>query len=325
MTAAPRETTETYSYLGPKGTFTEAALALAPEAKGKRWRPVNNVPEAVQDVVEGRSVGAIIAIENSIEGGVTASQDALATTPGLRIRGEYIVPIRFSLAVRPGTSLGDVERVAAHPVAYGQCRRWLAEHLPTHTHITAASNVASAEQLLAADGGVDAAITPPTITDHLPVELIASDLQDNLTAQTRFVLVGTSKQLPAPTGRDKTSLIVELPEDRPGALLEMLEQISTRGINMTMITSRPVPEKPGNYRFVVDLDGHLHDARVADALVGIRRFCPKVIFLGSYPRVGVVLTQADPAHSDERFAAAHEWLASLEAPDAQDDRLDDRN
>lgn len=318
MTAELRERIENYSYLGPKGTFTEAALALAPEAAGKPWRAVNNVPEAVQDVVEGRSVGAMIAIENSIEGGVTASQDALASTPGLRIRGEYVVPIRFCLAVRPGTKLEEVTTVAAHPVAYGQCRRWLAEHLPAHSHVPASSNVASAEQLF--EAGVDAAITPPTITEHLPVELIASDLQDNHTAQTRFVLVGMNQQVPAPTGRDKTSIIVELPEDRPGALLEMLEQISTRGINMTMITSRPVPDKPGNYRFVVDLDGHLHDARVADALLGIRRFCPKLIFLGSYPRVGVVLKQADPAHSDERFAAARAWLASLEAEDAQDDR-----
>lgn len=311
---------EAYSYLGPAGTFTEAALRKAPEAQGKPWRAVNNVPDAVQDVVEGRSAGAMIAIENSIEGGVTASQDALARTPGLRIRGEYIVPIRFSLAIRPGTRLEDVRSIAAHPVAYGQCRRWLAEALPHHSHIPAASNVASAAMLFDSSGVADAAITPPNIREQLRVDIAAEDIQDSKNAMTRFVLVGLGQDLPPRTGSDKTSIIVELPEDRPGALLEMLEQLSTRGVNMSMITSRPIPEHPGNYRFVIDLDGHLHDARVADALLGVRRFSPRVVFLGSYPRAGRPARPIDPGYADERFDAAERWLASLEGPDAEDDR-----
>lgn len=303
---------ETYSYLGPAGTFTEMALRMAPEAQGRRRRAVNNVPDAIQDVVEGRSVGAMIAIENSIEGGVTASQDALATVPGLRIRGEYVVPIRFSLAVRPGTRLEDVRTIAAHPVAYGQCRSWLAEHVPHHAHLPAASNIASAAMLFDANGIADAAITPPNIREQLRVDIAAEDIQDNRLARTRFVLVGLDRRLPPRTGADKTSIIVELPEDRPGALLEMLEQLSTRGINMSMITSRPIPEQPGSYRFVIDLDGHLHDRRVADALLGVRRFSPNVVFLGSYPRADHAPRTAEPAHSDERFELASSWLASLE-------------
>lgn len=309
-----------YSYLGPAGTFTEMALRQAPEAQGMPWRPVNNVPDAVQDVVTGRSVAAMIAIENSIEGGVTASQDALATIPGLRIRGEYIVPIRFSLAVRPGASLDEVRTVAAHPVAYGQCRRWLAEALPHHAHLPAASNVASAAMLFEASGIADAAITVPTIREQLQVDLVAEEIQDQKNAMTRFVLVGMGQDLPPRTGADKTSVIVELPEDRPGALLEMLEQLSTRGVNLTMITSRPIPAKPGNYRFVLDLDGHLHDARVADALLGVRRFSPRVIFLGSYPRAVPATLAVDEAHDDARYRDARAWLDSLERPDARDDR-----
>lgn len=314
---------ETYSFLGPAGTFTEMALRQAPEAQGRPWRAVNNVPDAVQDVVSGRSVGAMIAIENSIEGGVTASQDALSNIPRLRIRGEYIVPIRFSLAVRPGAQLEDVRTIAAHPVAYGQCRRWLAEALPHHAHLPAASNVASAAMLFDSSGVVDAAITPPTIREHLRVDIAAEDIQDSKNAMTRFVLVGLGQDLPARTGSDKTSIIVELPQDRPGALLEMLEQISTRGVNMSMITSRPIPESPGNYRFVIDLEGHLHDARVADALLGVRRFSPRVVFLGSYPRAGQPTRPVDPTHEDARFESAAAWLASLEGPDAQDDRVAD--
>ena len=103
-TAAP---TETYSYLGPAGTFTEAALAQVPQAVGQTWHPVNNVGQALDDVVGGRSIAAMIAIENTVEGGVSASQDALATIPNLRIIGEYLVTVNFVLVAKPGTKLSE--------------------------------------------------------------------------------------------------------------------------------------------------------------------------------------------------------------------------
>lgn len=303
---------ETISYLGPAGTFTEMALRLAPEAEGKQWKPVANVLEALMDVQTGASVAAMIAIENSIEGGVTASQDALATMAGLRIVGEYIVPVRFSLAVRPGTILADIRNVAAHPVAYGQCRRWLHRNLPEHGHVAASSNIASAELMLDRPDLIDAAITPVNIRERFDLEVLADDIQDNDSARTRFALVTTRTDVPPRTGRDKTSLIVELPDERPGGLMTMLEQFATRGINLSMITSRPIPEQPGRYRFVVDLDGHLHDARVTDALLGLRRYSPSVKFLGSYPRAAASSVGEDPAASDENYAEAQRWLDSLD-------------
>ncbi|MFD2757686.1 prephenate dehydratase [Gulosibacter faecalis] len=303
---------ETISYLGPAGTFTEMALRLAPEAAGKTWKPVSNVLEALMDVQTGTSVAAMIAVENSIEGGVTASQDALATIDGLRIAGEYVVPVRFALAVRQGTKLEEVRNVAAHPVAYGQCRRWLHRVLPGHGHVAAASNIASAEIMLDRPDLVDAAITPVNIEERFDLEVLAQDIQDNDSARTRFALVTTRTDVPPRTGRDKTSVIVELPEERPGGLMTMLEQFATRGINLSMITSRPIPEQPGRYRFVVDLDGHLHDARVEDALLGLRRYSPSVKFLGSYPRASASPVAEDPAASDENYAAARSWLDSLE-------------
>src|SRR3954468_5628773 len=121
-----------YSYLGPAGTFTEAALKQVPEAAGQPWRPVNNVGEALDDVVTGRSVAAMIAIENSVEGGVSATQDALASIPNLRIVGEYLVPVNFVLVARPGTKLADVRIINAHPVAYGQPRAWVENSPPDH-------------------------------------------------------------------------------------------------------------------------------------------------------------------------------------------------
>ncbi|WP_370651870.1 prephenate dehydratase [Microbacterium sp.] len=301
----------TYSFLGPAGTFTEAALAQVPEARGHQWVPVHNVGEALADVIEGRSDAAMIAIENSVDGGVSTTQDALATVPGLRIIGEYLVPVNFVLVARPGTRLADVSLVAGHPVAYAQCLQWLTRELPEHAHIPAASNVASAIGLLDGTSDADAAIAPPTITEHHDLEVLAENIGDNPNAVTRFVLVGRTVAPTPPTGADKTSLIVELPKDYPGALLELLEQFATRGINLSLLASRPIGDALGRYRFVIDADGHIQDERMADALLGLRRFSPKVIFLGSYPRADRVVVRYPDRYSDDIFVEARDWLRGL--------------
>ncbi|WP_029144802.1 prephenate dehydratase [Microbacterium luticocti] len=301
----------TYSYLGPAGTFTEAALAQVPEARGQIWRPVRNVPEALADVVEGRADAAMIAIENSVDGGVSTTQDALATIPGLRIVGEYLVPVRFVLVGRPGVRLEDVSLVAAHPVAYGQCLQWLGANLPAHAHLPASSNVAAAVEMLDGTTAADAAIAPPAILDHHDLQLLAEDIGDNPNAVTRFVLVARTVAPPPPTGADKTSLIVELPDDHPGALLDMLEQFATRGINLSLLASRPIGDELGRYRFVVDADGHVFDERMADALLGLRRFSPKVVFLGSYPRADRAIVHYPDRYADEVFVEARDWLRGL--------------
>ncbi|WP_022880211.1 prephenate dehydratase [Microbacterium sp. B19] len=301
----------TYSYLGPAGTFTEAALAQVPEARDQIWRPVRNVGEALADVVEGRSDAAMIAIENSVDGGVSTTQDALATVPGLRIVGEYLVPVNFVLVGRPGMTLADVSLVSAHPVAYGQCLRWLREHIPAHAHLPASSNVASALGVLDGSSGADAAIAAPGIVDHHTVEVLAEGIGDNPNAVTRFVLVSRTVAPAPPTGADKTSLIVELPEDHPGALLELLEQFATRGINLSLLASRPIGDALGRYRFVIDADGHVHDERMADALLGLRRFSPKVIFLGSYARADRAIVRYPQRYSDDVFVEARDWLRGL--------------
>lgn len=305
---------EGYSFLGPSGTFTEAALAQVPEAAGKPWRAVNNVGEALADVVAGRSLAAMIAIENSVDGGVAVAQDALAKIPGLRIIGEYLVPVSFVLVARPGTRLEDVSVINAHPVAYGQCHEWLDSHIPDHGHIPAASNVAAAIALLE-DATGDAAIAPPSIVDHYELEVLAAGIGDNPNAVTRFVLVSRNSAIPARTGADKTSIIAELPDDRPGALLELLEQFSTRGVNLSLLASRPIGDALGRYRFVMDADGHIDDERVADALLGLRRFSPKVIFLGSYPRADGVSVAYDRRYRDEVFIDARDWLRGLRFAD----------
>lgn len=301
----------TYSYLGPAGTFTEAALDQVAEARGQERRAVHNVGEALADVLEGRSDAAMIAIENSVEGGVSTTQDALATLPGLRIIGEYLVPVNFVLVAPRGTTLADVQIIAAHPVAYGQCHTWLGAHLPTHSHVPAASNVASAVGLLDGSLPAQAAIAAPGVVKHLDVDVLAEGIGDNAQAVTRFVLVTRTTTAPAPTGADKTSLIVELPNDHPGSLLEMLEQFSTRGINLSLIQSRPIGDELGRYRFVIDADGHIEHERMADALLGIRRFSPRVVFLGSYPRADRQIVQYPDRYDDEVFVEARDWLRGI--------------
>lgn len=306
-TAAARR----YSYLGPAGTFTEAALKQVPEAVGQEWNPVTNLGEALGDVISGFSDAAMIAIENSIDGGVTVAQDALATIPGLRIVGEYLVPVRFVLVARPGTRLEDIAVVTGHPVAYGQCRAWLDDQVPRHRHLPATSNVQAAADLFDPEKRIDAAIAPPGIEAHYDVDVLAEGIAENPDAVTRFVLVSRTAPVGEPTGADKTSLIVELPEDRAGALLELLEQFATRGVNLTLLASRPIGDRMGRYRFVIDAEGHIKDERVADALLGVKRFSPGVVFLGSYPRADRVAATIRDAHDDETFRDARDWLRGV--------------
>ncbi|QCR18403.1 prephenate dehydratase [Agrococcus sp. SGAir0287] len=296
-----------YSYLGPAGTFTERALLQVPGADAAQRIPVANVGEALRDVTEGRSDAAMIAVENSLEGVVTAAQDALATVPGLRILSEHLVPVSFVLVGAAGQTLEDAQVVVAHPVAYGQCLQWLAAHLPSHQHLPASSNVTAAHDLQ--PGQV--ALSTPTITDHVDVSVLATDVIDNPHAVTRFALVGRPGPLPARTGADKTSVIAELPSDAPGVLLEMLEQFATRGVNLSLIQSRPIGDRLGRYRFVLDLDGHVTDERVADALVGLKRFSPRVVFLGSYARADARSTEVHERYGDASFVEARDWLRGL--------------
>lgn len=305
-------TKKTYSYLGPIGTFTELALAQVAEAKGANWHPVSHVQEAIDDVIAGRAFRAIIPVENSVEGGVSATSDALAINPNIRIYGEYLVPVTFDLVARPGTALSAVKIVATHPVAYAQTRSWLSKNLKKHTHLPATSTAAAAAALLGSDSA-DAAIAASTITKHYKLKVLAKNIGDNKNAQTRFLQIGLANATPKPTGKDKTSVIVELPTDRPGTLLEMLEQFAVRGVNLSRIESRPIGDQLGRYRFNIDIEGHIDDAPVADALKGLHRFSPKVIFLGSYPRADKKKSVHEGNNTNASFAAAEKWLAKLKA------------
>lgn len=300
----------TYAYLGPVGTFTWTALTQVPEAEGQDWLAVNNVGDALAAVMSGRAEAAMIAVENSVEGGVSATQDALAESTGLQILGEYLVPVNFDVVGRPGSQLEAATVVIAHPVAYAQCRSWLEATLPHHEHLPSTSNVAAVRELLDTDRG-DLAIAPHGFENHAEVTTLAANIGDNPNAVTRFVLIGTRRPVAPRTGSDKTTVIVELPDDRPGGLVEMLEQFSTRGVNLSLLESRPIGDAMGRYRFVIDINGHIDDERVADALLGLKRYSPGLQFLGSYRRADGHTPTVSTQHSDAAFATARDWLAAI--------------
>jgi prephenate dehydratase len=302
----------TYAYLGPVGTFTWVALGQVVEAAGADWLAVNNVGEALRAVEDATAVAAMVAVENSVEGGVSAAQDALAASTGLQILGEYLVPVNFDIVVRPGTALADARVLVAHPVAYAQCRTWIEANLPRHEHLPATSNVSAVLELAASDRA-DAAIAPHGYAEHAEADVLAANVGDNPNAVTRFVLIGRRQPVAPSTGTDKTTLIVELPDNRPGGLLEMLEQFATRGVNLSLLESRPIGDALGRYRFVIDLDGHVEDERVADALLGLKRFSPRVQFLGSYRRADGHAPLVIEQNSDETFVDARTWLQRLVA------------
>jgi prephenate dehydratase len=296
------------AYLGPAGTFTEqAARQLGADSE---LHPVASVTEAMDAVLAGQADRAVVPIENSIEGGVSATSDALAVMPGVQIFGEYLVPVRFDLLAKPGTKLADVKDVLTHPVAYAQSRKWLEQNLSSHTHIPAASTAAAAKAL--ADGAsADAVIAASGAAKLYGLEILASDIGENKEAQTRFIEIGKKSKPQPKTGADKTSVIVELPDDRPGGLLEMLEQFAARGVNLSRIESRPVGDRFGRYRFNIDAEGHIEDEAIAEALMGLHRFSPKVIFLGSYAKADKSASEHQGNNTNTSYHAARKWLDNL--------------
>ncbi len=302
-----------YAYLGPAGTFTEAALRQVAAPDGAEYLPQVDVVSAIEAVRSGEADRAVVAIENSVEGGVTAVLDTLATGDPLVILREMLVPVSFVLAARPGTALPDLRRISAHPHAWAQCRRWLRAHLPDVVHVPATSNTAPAALLAGTDEPLafDAALVPPPALEHYPLAVLATDVADSSRAVTRFVLVGRPGSVPARTGADKTTLVVHLPSNQAGALLEMLEQFSTRGVNLSRIESRPIGDALGRYSFSIDVEGHIADERVAEALMGLHRVCPYVRFMGSYPRVGEPHGDLRPGTFDADFQAAAAWVDAL--------------
>ncbi|MET3143082.1 UNVERIFIED_ORG: prephenate dehydratase [Arthrobacter sp. UYEF2] len=302
----------TYAFLGPEGTFTEAALMQVPDAAEATRNPASTVNAALDMVRDGSADAAMVPIENSVEGGVTATLDAIAGGQELRIIREVLVPISFVLVARPGVEVADIRRISTHGHAWAQCRLWVDANIPGAEYIAGSSTAAAAMGLLGDEAHYDAAICAPIVAQEQPgLTVLAENIGDNPGAVTRFILVSRPGVLPKRTGADKTTVVVPLPEDRPGALMEILDQFTTRGVNLSRIESRPTGQYLGHYFFTIDADGHIADARVADALAGLHRISPGTRFLGSYGRADAQSPSVPQHTSDEAFRAAHEWVGKI--------------
>jgi prephenate dehydratase len=301
--------TRRFAYLGPQGTFTEAALLTLPDAADAEHLPFSTVPAALDALRRSEVDTAVVALENSVEGSVPTTLDELATGEPLQIVGEIHLPVSFALLVRPGTSFADVKTVASHPHAQPQCRRWLAANVPDAEWRAATSNAEAAQHV--ADGLYDAALAGEFAAARYGLSVLATEIHDVADAVTRFVVLQRPCVAPEPTGTDRTTVVAFLGEDHPGALLEILTEFAVRGINLTLIQSRPTGAGLGSYLFWMDFEGHVSDARTGEALMGLRRVCADLRFLGSYPRADKIAPQIRRGTHDTDFTEAAAWLESL--------------
>ena len=302
----------TYAYLGPRGTFTEAALTAMPASSGANLVAADSVPQALEMVRDGKVDGALVPIENSVEGSVPTTLDDLSHGAPLEIVDEIAIPVTFGLLVRSGTTLADITRLATHPHAHAQCLAWLRENLPD-VHVLPAMSTAAAAAELTEGATYQAAICSTVAAGHYGLDVLRDDIGDNDAAWTRFILVRRAGHLAAPSGNDKTTVSLFMHEDHPGALLEILTEFAVRGVNLTRIESRPTKKALGDYFFSIDFEGHISDERVGEAMRGLHRIWADVKFLGSYPRHDSSQAKVKHSVTDAAFREAREWLAALRA------------
>jgi len=301
---------DTVAYLGPEGTFTEtAARMLRLDSDDASFVACRDVLDVLRTVERGDAARGVIPIENTLEGSVTATLDALAFETDLLIHGELELLANLVLAAAPGTTLDSIQTVRSHVVALGSARRWLIDHLPDVEQLASASTARAAQEV-AELGPNHAAIVNPIAAERYGLEIIAEGLADRAGNMTRFVMVG--KHVPPATGWDKTSMVVFIDSNRPGALLQLLEIFAARDLNLTKIESRPTKTELGEYCFFLDVEGHITDERVGDALATVKRTQRDVRLLGSYRRSGA--RRRDEAErigrDDAAYREAAAWLAS---------------
>ncbi len=274
---------QTIAYLGPPGTFSEeAAIAYAATLHDEVvYLPLTNIPAVVTAIETGAATVGVLPIENMLEGSVTFTLDLLIHETGLRIAGETVIPIRQYLVARPGLTLPNIEVLYAHPQSHGQCRRFIERCLPNVTVVASLSNSAAPVEALA-DERPAAAISTQRAAEIVGAHILARDIADNRSNVTRFIAL--AQQDAPPTGYDKTSFCFGFLEDRAGILVGILEELAQSNINMTKLESRPTKSVLGQYIFLVDIEGHREEERVAQALQRIAAHTGMLKVFGSYPR-----------------------------------------
>ena len=267
-------------YLGPIGTFTEAA-ALKHFGHAVDTRPLTTISEVFRDVDAGNLEYGVVPIENSTEGMVTHTLECFLDSP-LVICGEVEMRIHQALMVKPGLQISRIQTIYSHQQSLAQCRLWLDANLPGAERKTVSSN-AEAARLVSESNLNDglAAVAGERAAETYGLSTVAGSIEDRPDNTTRFLVIG--KQSTEPSGRDKTSLIVSV-KNEPGALYRLLEPFERHGIDMTRLESRPSHSGIWSYRFFIDFQGHADDQAVQTFLDEIRAQSAELKVLGSYPR-----------------------------------------
>ncbi len=299
-------------FFGPFGTFTQQALLSQPDLLEAEHVAYRTVPDVLDAVESGDIDVGVVPIENSIEGMVNFTQDALAFDHDLLITREIVIDIEHCLLALPGVALDDIDAVHSIPVATAQCHRYLREQLPDAEIRGAYSTADAAQQVSEAGDAHLAAIGPRVAAEVYGLEVVAADIADHDGNQTRFVLVARNG-VPAPTGNDKTALVIYQRADEPGSLVSILQEFTARRINLSNLTSRPTKNGGlGDYCFIVYAESHVADELLADTMRALHAKQGGVKFLGSYPASG---KHADSAreHADARWREADDWVAGIRA------------
>jgi prephenate dehydratase len=286
-----REGRQRVGYLGPQGTFSEEALLASVQSEAVEPVAMASIYDTIKALRQGLVRWAIVPIENSLEGSISVTLDELAGEPAdLKIVGEVVLRVRHALIATEMLPLAEIETVMTHPQVPGQCTRLLREEL-AGARVLAASSTAEAVRSVLAEGRRGAsAIGTPLAARIYGGTVIRSGVEDNEDNETRFVWLARAEEqqsvapLHEPGTECKTSLVFwGLGAERPGWLVQCLDEFARREINLTKIESRPRRERLGSYSFFVDLSGALQEADVAAAVEGLRGHCEEVRVLGSYP------------------------------------------
>ncbi len=274
----------TVAFLGPAGTYTEEALRASAPGEVEPV-PRNTVYETVMAVQHGETDRAVVPIENSLEGGVAATLDALAgEADRVRIAAEVVHPIHHHLIAAVPLELTDVTRVLSHPQATAQCGNFLRERLPDAERVPATST-AEAVRTVRDSGEPWVALGSRLSAKLYGCEVLADRVEDRSDNLTRFVWLAPAGGTAAPVeGFAKTSVVFwGFNDASPGALVSVLRELADRDINLTKIESRPRRVALGHYMFFADLDGHERDPHVAEALEALSKRVETLRVLGSYP------------------------------------------
>ncbi len=268
------------AYLGPEASNTHAA-SLKKFGASVNYHAMATVSDIFTAVEKGETDYAVIPIENSTEGSVREALDSFVESD-LKIVAQIYLEINHALI--SNSPLENIERVYSKDQALAQCRHWLQRHLP-HAQLVDAPSTSRAVQLAKQEPGT-AAVAGELAAEHYGMPVVARNIQDKADNTTRFFVIGKKASGPVGGGKDLTSLLVSLGDEaasHSGALLKMLMPLAQRGINLSKIESRPSKKRPWDYYFFLDVTGHFEDAATKDAIAELRKFCPLVKWLGSYP------------------------------------------